>query len=90
VPARATWKGFLRLSLVNIPIRVFSATESSGSIGFNHDRDAGWDATPFSETPVYASAASLPVCPAYASEKIVSRKPLGSLTSNARLFHSVS
>jgi len=30
--------------------------------------------------------------PAYAepSEKIVSRKPLGSLTSNARLFHSVS
>ena len=24
------------------------------------------------------------------SEKIVSRKPLGSLTSNARLFHSVS
>ena len=31
-------------------------------------------------------------CPAYAdvSEKIVSRKPLGSLTSNARLFHSVS
>jgi DNA end-binding protein Ku len=33
--ARATWKGFLRLSLVNIPIKVFSATESSGSIGFN-------------------------------------------------------
>ena len=32
------------------------------------------------------------LCPAYAdvSEKIVSRKPLGSLTSNARLFHSVS
>jgi len=38
------------------------------------------------------SAASLPACPAYAdvSEKIVSRNPLGSLTSNARLFHSVS
>jgi hypothetical protein len=38
------------------------------------------------------SPASLPACPAYAdvSEKIVSRKPLGSLTSNARLFHSVS
>jgi DNA end-binding protein Ku len=33
--ARATWKGFLRLGLVNIPIKVFSATESSGSIGFN-------------------------------------------------------
>jgi hypothetical protein len=33
-----------------------------------------------------------PAFPAYAdvSEKIVSRKPLGSLTSNARLFHSVS
>ena len=36
--------------------------------------------------------ALVPACPAYAdvSEKIVSRKPLGSLTSNARLFHSVS
>jgi Ku protein len=33
--ARATWKGFLRLGLVNIPIKVFSATESSGTIGFN-------------------------------------------------------
>lgn len=38
------------------------------------------------------AAADLPAWPAYAdvSEKIVSRKPLGSLTSNARLFHSVS
>ena len=36
--------------------------------------------------------ALLPACSVYAdvSEKIVSRKPLGSLTSNARLFHSVS
>ena len=33
--ARATWKGFLKISLVNIPIRVFPATESSGSISFN-------------------------------------------------------
>jgi NAD(P)-dependent dehydrogenase (short-subunit alcohol dehydrogenase family) len=43
-------------------------------------------------TTSVTSAASLPACPAYAdvSEKIVSRKPLGSLTSNARLFHSVS
>ena len=43
-------------------------------------------------TASVTSAASLPACPAYAdvSEKIVSRKPLGSLTSNARLFHSVS
>ena len=28
--ARATWKGFLKISLVNIPIKVFPATESSG------------------------------------------------------------
>jgi DNA end-binding protein Ku len=33
--ARATWKGFLRVSLVNIPIKVFPATESSGTISFN-------------------------------------------------------
>jgi DNA end-binding protein Ku len=33
--ARATWKGFLKISLVNIPIKVFPATESSGSIAFN-------------------------------------------------------
>ena len=33
--ARATWKGVLKISLVNIPIKVFPATESSGSISFN-------------------------------------------------------
>jgi DNA end-binding protein Ku len=33
--ARATWKGYLKISLVNIPIKVFPATESSGSISFN-------------------------------------------------------
>src|SRR5215471_998892 len=33
--ARATWKGFLKISLVNIPIKVFPATESSASISFN-------------------------------------------------------
>jgi DNA end-binding protein Ku len=33
--ARATWKGFLKISLVNIPIKVFPATESRGSISFN-------------------------------------------------------
>ena len=33
--ARATWKGFLRVSLVNIPIKVFPATESSATISFN-------------------------------------------------------
>jgi DNA end-binding protein Ku len=33
--ARATWKGFLKISLVNIPIKVFPATEASGTISFN-------------------------------------------------------
>ena len=33
--ARATWKGFLKISLVSIPIKVFPATESSGTISFN-------------------------------------------------------
>src|SRR5215510_4819675 len=32
---RATWKGFLKISLVNIPVQVFPATESSGSLSFN-------------------------------------------------------
>jgi DNA end-binding protein Ku len=34
--ARATWKGFLKISLVNIPIKVFPATESGSTISFNH------------------------------------------------------
>jgi len=33
--ARATWKGFLKISLVNIPVKVFPATESSATIAFN-------------------------------------------------------
>ena len=33
--ARATWKGFLKVSLVNIPIKVFPATESSATLSFN-------------------------------------------------------
>ena len=33
--ARATWKGYLKISLVNIPIKVFPATESSGTISFH-------------------------------------------------------
>jgi DNA end-binding protein Ku len=33
--ARATWKGHLKISLVNIPVKVFPATESSGTISFN-------------------------------------------------------
>jgi DNA end-binding protein Ku len=33
--ARATWKGYLKISLVNIPIKVFPATEPSGTLSFN-------------------------------------------------------
>ena len=33
--ARPTWKGFLKVSLVNIPIKVFPAAESSATISFN-------------------------------------------------------
>jgi len=40
VAARATWKGFLKVSLVNIPIKVFPATESSGTISFNQLHNA--------------------------------------------------
>src|SRR5215218_3533377 len=32
---RPTWKGFLKVSLVSIPVKVFPATESSASISFN-------------------------------------------------------
>src|SRR3954454_3792769 len=32
---RPTWKGFLKVSLVNIPVKVFPATESSETISFN-------------------------------------------------------
>src|SRR5881628_2590537 len=35
MPPRPTWKGYLKVSLVNIPIKVFPATESSGTISFN-------------------------------------------------------
>jgi DNA end-binding protein Ku len=33
--ARATWKGFMKISLVNIPVRVFPATDSAATISFN-------------------------------------------------------
>ena len=33
--ARPTWKGFLKISLVSIPIKVFPATESRGALSFN-------------------------------------------------------
>src|SRR5918996_1857632 len=35
MPPRPTWKGFLRVSLVNIPVKVFPATESAATIAFN-------------------------------------------------------
>jgi DNA end-binding protein Ku len=33
--ARATWRGFLKVSLVNIPIKVFPASESGATLSFN-------------------------------------------------------
>ncbi len=33
--ARPTWKGFLKISLVSIPIKVFPAAESAGALSFN-------------------------------------------------------
>ena len=33
--ARPTWKGFIKISLVNIPVRVFPATDSKATISFN-------------------------------------------------------
>ena len=35
MPARPTWKGFLKVSLVNIPVKVFPATESAATLSFN-------------------------------------------------------
>src|SRR5712691_531541 len=35
MPPRPTWKGFLKVSLVNIPVKVFPATESAETISFN-------------------------------------------------------
>ena len=33
--ARPTWKGYLRISLVNIPVRVFPATDAAATLSFN-------------------------------------------------------
>ena len=33
--ARSTWKGYLKISLVNIPIKVFPATDSAATLSFN-------------------------------------------------------
>ena len=32
---RPTWKGYIKVSLVTIPVRVYPATESSATISFN-------------------------------------------------------
>jgi DNA end-binding protein Ku len=37
--ARPTWKGYLRVSLVTIPVKVYPATESSATISFNQLHD---------------------------------------------------
>ena len=33
--ARATWKGYLKVSLVNVPVRVFPATDAAATLSFN-------------------------------------------------------
>jgi DNA end-binding protein Ku len=33
--ARPTWKGFLKISLVNVPVRVFPATDAAATVSFN-------------------------------------------------------
>src|SRR5579864_8771212 len=38
--ARPTWKGFLKVRLVTIPIKVYPATETSDSLAFNQLHDA--------------------------------------------------
>jgi len=35
MPPRPTWKGYIKVSLVTIPVRVYPATESSATISFN-------------------------------------------------------
>ena len=35
MPPRPTWKGYLKVSLVNIPVKVYPATEASATISFN-------------------------------------------------------
>ena len=35
MPARPTWKGYLKISLVNIPVKVFPATDSGATLSFN-------------------------------------------------------
>jgi DNA end-binding protein Ku len=35
MPARPTWRGYLKISLVNIPIKVFPATDTAATLSFN-------------------------------------------------------
>ena len=35
MPPKPTWKGYLKVSLVTIPVKVFPATESAASLSFN-------------------------------------------------------
>ena len=35
MPPRPTWKGYIKVSLVTIPVRVYPATESSATVSFN-------------------------------------------------------
>jgi DNA end-binding protein Ku len=35
VAARPTWKGYLKISLVNIPVKVFPATDAAATLSFN-------------------------------------------------------
>jgi DNA end-binding protein Ku len=35
MPARPTWKGYLKISLVTIPIKVFPATDAGATLSFN-------------------------------------------------------
>ena len=39
MPPRPTWKGYIKVSLVNIPVKVYPATESSATISFNQLHD---------------------------------------------------
>src|SRR6266404_286835 len=35
MPARPTWRGYLKISLVNIPVKVFPATDTGATLSFN-------------------------------------------------------
>jgi DNA end-binding protein Ku len=35
MPARPTWKGYLKISLVNIPVKVFPATDAAATLSFH-------------------------------------------------------